>query len=112
MITKLIKMGGAQTPQVPGNPILSLLLFREHESSSASVFPFYTPSFDLALVGLMVFACLAGVHIWLSIRTKTVFFAIVPKAAVRKCIPTPVCSDNAHHDFPSTHDSIMRTDKH
>jgi hypothetical protein len=51
------------------------------EAGAASpFFPFFTPSFDLALIGAVVGAAMAFIHLGLVIRTKCYYFGpvIVP----------------------------------
>ncbi|KAK0716901.1 hypothetical protein B0T26DRAFT_647724 [Lasiosphaeria miniovina] len=54
--------------------------------ASIQLFPYYTPSFDLALTGAIVFGCLAAVHGWLAFKTRTVYFGISSKAALTMTI--------------------------
>ncbi|KAK3694190.1 hypothetical protein B0T22DRAFT_476956 [Podospora appendiculata] len=51
-------------------------------TQSTSTFPFYVPSFDLAVVGIVVFTGLAALHTALSIKTRTVYLTLLPKAAM------------------------------
>ena len=44
--------------------------------SSISVFPFYTPSFDVAVAGALLFGALTVAHVYLSWRTRTIVFVM------------------------------------
>lgn len=44
------------------------------DSPPPEIFPFYTPSFDLAVAGTLIFGILTLVHAYLAWRTKTALF--------------------------------------
>lgn len=56
---------------------------------AASIFfPFFTPSFDLALVGTVMFSGMAAVHIGLLFKTKAWYYNLLPQSALSK-MPLP-----------------------
>jgi hypothetical protein len=60
---------------VPGVPLGAT-------SGASPFFPFFTPSFDAALFGSVVFTALFMIHISILFKTKAWFFAILAQAVL------------------------------
>jgi hypothetical protein len=46
------------------------------------IFPFFTPSFDVALAGAVVFFALTVVHVYLVFKTKAAYFGLGAQAVL------------------------------
>ena len=56
------------------------------EHGSTPLF-YHSPSFDLALTSIVVFAGLGAVHAWLAFKTRSVYFIMTAAAGISTYLP-------------------------